>query len=252
MRRVRLLVYAALLAAVCCAAVDVAAQPRQQDRIRVLLIAGDDVAPFHDWREISEKTREVLVSSPRFDVKVCEDPLILESGTALGRYDVILLTMFNRGPTITDQAKENLLEFVRKGKGFYVQHLASASFSEWEEFGKLCGRKWVMGTSGHGPRGVFGAKVVNKEHPITKGMEDFKIFDELYAKLQGDGPIEVLVSADSDWSNKTEPLVFTMSYGKGRCVHNAFGHDHKAILHPSMKQLICRGVEWAATGKVRD
>jgi type 1 glutamine amidotransferase len=252
MRSVRLLVYAALLAVVCCAAVDVAAQPRQQDRIRVLLIAGDDVAPFHDWREISEKTREVLVSSPRFDVKVCEDPLILESSTALGRYDVILLTMFNRGPTITNQAKENLLEFVKKGKGFYVQHLASASFSEWDEFGKLCGRKWVMGTSGHGPRAVFGAKVVNKDHPITKGMEDFKIFDELYAKLQGDGPIEVLVSADSDWSKKTEPLVFTVSYGKGRCVHNAFGHDHKAILHPSMKQLIQRGVEWAATGKVRD
>jgi len=251
MRSVRLLAFAALLAVVCCISADVAAQPKQQDRIRVLLIAGDDVAPYHDWREISEKTREVLVSSPRFDVKVCEDPLILESNTALGRYDVILLTMFNRGPTITGQAKENLLEFVKKGKGFYVQHLASASFSEWDEFGKLCGRKWVMGTSGHGPRAVFGAKVV-KEHPITKGLKDFKIFDELYAKLQGDSSIEVLVSADSDWSNNTEPLVFTRSYGKGRCVHNAFGHDHKAILHPSMKQLIRRGVEWAATGKVKD
>ena len=251
MRSVRLLAFAALLAVVCCVTVDVTAQPKQQDQIRVLLIAGDDVAPYHDWREISEKTREVLVSSPRFDVKVCEDPLILESNTALGRYDVILLTRFNRGPTITDQAKENLLEFVKKGKGFYVQHLASASFSEWDEFGKLCGRKWVMGTSGHGPRAVFGAKIV-KEHPITRGMKDFKIFDELYAKLQGDGPIEVLVSADSDWSKKTEPLVFTVSYGKGRCVHNAFGHDHKAILDPNMKQLIRRGVEWAATGKVKD
>ena len=75
---------------------------------------------------------------------------------------------------------------------------------------------------------------------------------ELYAKLQGDYPIEVLVSADSDWSKNTEPLVFTSLYGKGRCVHNALGHDHKAILHDSMKQLIRRGVEWAATGKVKE
>ncbi|NQT02893.1 MAG: hypothetical protein HQ580_12770, partial [Planctomycetes bacterium] len=120
MRSVRLLAFAALLAVVCCIEADVAAQPKQQDLIRVLLIAGDDVAPYHDWREISEKTREVLVSSPRFDVKVCEDPLILESNTALGRYDVILLTRFNRGPTITGQAKENLLEFVKQGKGVYV------------------------------------------------------------------------------------------------------------------------------------
>jgi hypothetical protein len=246
------MVLAALLAAICCVAGDVAAQPEQKDQIRVLLIAGDDVAPYHDWREISENTREVLASSPRFDVKVSEDPLILESKTALKKYDAIVLTMFNRGPTITDQAKENLLNFVKKGKGFYVQHLASASFPEWQEFGKLCGRRWVMGTSGHGPRGVFTANVVNKEHPITRGMNDFKIFDELYAKLQGDTPIEVLVSAESDWSKGTEPLVFTVSYGKGRCVHNAFGHDHKAILHPSMQKLIRRGVQWAATGKVMD
>ena len=253
MRSVRLIVCAALLVSICFVAVDVTAQPKQKDQIKVLLIAGDDVAPYHDWREISEKTREVLVSSPRFNVRVCEDPLILESKTALGRYDVVLLTMFNSSmPTITGQAKENLLEFVKNGKGFCVQHLASASFSEWKEFGKLCGRKWVMGTSGHGPRSVFGAKIVNKEHPITKGMKDFRIFDELYAKLQGDSDIEVLVSADSDWSKKTEPLVFTRPYGKGRCVHNAFGHDHKAILHPSMQQLIRRGVEWAATGKVKD
>ncbi len=251
MRSVRLLAFLALSGVVCCVTAGIAAQSRQQDKVRVLIIAGDDVAPYHDGREISEKTREVLASSPRFDVKVCEDPLILESNTALGKYDVILLTMFNRGPTITGQAKENLLEFVKKGKGFYVQHLASASFSEWDEFGKLCGRKWVMGTSGHGPRAVFGAKVV-KEHPITKGLKDFKIFDELYAKLQGDSKIEVLVSADSDWSNNNEPLVFTRSYGKGRCVHNAFGHDHKAILDPNMKQLIRNGVEWAATGKVKD
>ncbi len=253
MRSFRLLTLTALLAAVCCLPTGVDAQPKQQDQINVLLIAGDDIAPYHDWREISEKTRQVLISSPRFDVKICEDPLILESDAALKKYDVIVLTVFNVStPTITGKAKANLLEFVNKGKGFYVQHLGSAAFSKWDDFVKLCGRKWVMGTSGHGPRGVFEAKVANKEHPITRGMKDFKIFDELYSKLQGDEAIEVLVSAYSDWSKKTEPLVFTTAYGKGRCVHNAMGHDHKAILNPSMQRIIRRAVEWSATGKVRD
>ena len=221
-------------------------------QIRVLLIGGDDVAPYHDDHEISEKTREALIASDRFVVKVCEDPLILESNTALARYDVIVLTMFNRSvPTITGQAKENLLNFVKGGKGFYVQHLGSASFKEWDEFGNLCGRKWVMGTSGHGPRSVFQVKIKNTRHPITKGMKDFKIFDELYSKLQGDAEIDVLVSAYSDWSEQEEPLVFSRSYGKGRSVHNALGHDFKSILNPSMVQLIQRSVEWAATGKVQ-
>jgi type 1 glutamine amidotransferase len=252
MRSLRLLAFPALLTIVCWVAAGVAAQPQQQDQIRVLLITGDDVGA-HLWRELSETTREALVASKKFDVKVCEDPHILESQTALDAYDVILFMIYSRRvPMIPGQAQENLLNFVKGGKGFFVQHLASASFPKWEEFGKLCGRKWVMGTSGHGPRGKFEAKVVNKEHPITAGMDDFEADDELYAKLQGDGPIEVLVSAYSDWSKKTEPLVFTSNYGKGRTVYNAFGHDRRALMNPNVQRIIRRGVQWAATGKVTD
>jgi uncharacterized protein len=220
--------------------------------IKALLITGDDVSA-HPWREISESTREILVNSGRFDVKVCEDPWILESQNALKAYDVIVFTIYSqRVPVISDQAQENLLSFVKGGKGFFVQHLASASFPKWEEFGRLCGRKWVMGTSGHGPRGDIQAKVVVKDHPITTGLTDFTTNDELYAKLQGSGPIHVLVQADSDWSKATEPLVFTLDYGLGRTVHNAFGHDRKALMTPAVQKIIARGVEWAATGKVRE
>jgi type 1 glutamine amidotransferase len=230
---------------------DAAGAAEKPAPIRVLLITGDDV-DVHPWREMSETTREILIKTGKFDVRVCEDPYILESETALKAYDVIAFTIFSRRVSmLPGQAQENLLNFVKGGKGFFVQHLASASFAKWDEFGKLCGRKWVMGTSGHGPRSVFTAKVVNKEHPITAGLGDFKVDDELYAKLQGTGDINVLVEADSDWSNKTEPLVFTLSYGKGRVVHNAFGHDRKALMTPNVQKIIARGAEWAATGKVQ-
>jgi uncharacterized protein len=238
----------AVLAALCSAAT--AADPA---KIRVLLITGDDVGA-HPWREISEGVRADLVKAGKFDVKVCEDPAVLDSANLLKPYDVIVFTIYttDKTPMISDQAKENLLNFVKEGKGFFVQHLASASFASWDEFGKLCGRKWIMGTSGHGPRSVFETKIAKKDHPITKGMEAFKVDDELYAKLQGDTPIEVLIEADSDWSKKTEPLVFTHQYGKGRVVHNAFGHDGKVMADPNVAKIIARGVEFAATGKVSD
>jgi len=230
-----------------CIAGNAAEKPAQ---IKALLITGDDVSA-HPWREISETTREILVKSGKFDVKVCEDPLILESATALNAYDVIVFTICSRRlAELPAQAQENLLSYVKGGKGFFVQHLATASFPKWEEFGKLCGRKWIMGTSGHGPRAVFEAKVVDKEHPITAGLSNFETDDELYAKLQGTGDIHVLVQADSNWSKKTEPLVFTLPYGKGRVVQNAFGHDRKALMTPNVQTIITRGVEWAATGKV--
>jgi type 1 glutamine amidotransferase len=219
-------------------------------KIQVLLITGDDVA-VHPWREIADATRDALPAG-KFDVKVSEDLSPLESASELARYDVIVLTRFNRAAPLGEQGKANLLAFVKGGKGFFVQHLASASFPKWPEFGKLCGRYWVMGKSGHGPRSTFESKIVDPEHPITRGMKPFQTDDELYAKLQGAGPIRVLVQADSPWSKKTEPLVFTLDYGKGRVVHNAFGHDRKAILTPPVAKLIARGAEWAATGQVAD
>ena len=141
---------------------------------------------------------------------------------------------------------------MKGGKGFAVAHLASASYKEWDEFKKLCGRYWVMGKSGHGPRSKFKVKIADQNDPITNGLEDFEADDELYAKLQGDTPIKVLATADSDWSKKTEPLVFTLDYGQGRVFHEAFGHDAKALNNPPIKKMIIRGCEWAATGKVTD
>jgi type 1 glutamine amidotransferase len=221
-------------------------------KIKVLLLTGDDVMPAHNWLETTTATRDLLVASEKFDVKVCEDPAILEAKTALERYDLVFLNLYNaKTPTLSDEAKANLLAFVKGGKGFAVSHLASASFKEWPEFKALCGRYWVMGTSGHGPRSVFKVNITDSQDPIVKGLSDFDADDELYAKLQGDAPIHVLATANSDWSKKTEPLVFTLTYGSGRVFHEAFGHDAKALKNPSVQKIIQRGCEWAATGKVQ-
>ena len=161
--------------------------------------------------------------------------------------------MYNRKRAkLSDQAKENLVSFVKGGKGFVVCHLASASFPKWPEWPKLCGRYWLMGKSGHGPRKPFTVKITKVEHPITKGVKDFEVDDELYAKLLGDVKITVLAEADSKWSKKTEPLAFVFDYGKGRVFHSAFGHDRKAIVTPGVATLLVRGTEWAATGKVTE
>lgn len=218
--------------------------------IKVLLVTGDDVSPAHNWREVSAALRGLLQDSGKFDVRVCEDPGVLDSEASLNRYDLVFLAMYNaKTPTLSSGAKENLVKFVSGGKGMVIAHLASASFKEWDEFGKLCGRHWVMGKSGHGPRGIFKARIAKKDDPITAGLNDFEADDELYAKLQGDAPIKVLVEADSDWSHQVEPLVFTVAYGQGRVFHETLGHDVKALQNPTVQTLIKRGCEWAGRGK---
>ncbi len=234
-------------------------------KIKLLLITGDDVAS-HKWKETAPATRDILVKSGRFDVTIVEDLSCLENADALKAYDEIFFHRYDRKGEISDKAKENLLAFVKSGKGFTVAHLASASFGPtmkkegdkveqvkpgWDEFCKLCGRIWIMKVSGHGPRAPFKVHITDTTHPITKGLADFEADDELYAKLQGGDPINVLATSDSDWSHKTEPMIFTVCYGKGRVFHETFGHDVKALQNDSIAKVICRGCEWAATGAVK-
>jgi hypothetical protein len=87
-------------------------------KIKVLLVTGDDVQPAHNWREVSQAIRETLVSSGKFDVRVCEDAGVLDSAATLSRYDLVFLHMYNaKTPTLSAGAKENLATFVKDGKG---------------------------------------------------------------------------------------------------------------------------------------
>jgi type 1 glutamine amidotransferase len=217
-------------------------------KIKVLLLSGDDVSA-HKWQEMATATKQVLVDSGKFEVTVAEQLTALESETLAKDYDVIFMTRYNTKAVLSDKAKANLVNFVKSGKGFVLSHLASASFADWPEFRKMVGRYWVMGSSGHGPRTPFKSVIADKTSPITQGISDFQVDDELYAKLQGDEPIHILVTADSDFSKKTEPMAFTLNYGKGRVFSETFGHDGKAIKTPEVSKLIVQGVEWAADKK---
>lgn len=221
----------------------------KESKIHVLIVTGHDVKS-HPWRKTTPFLRQTLEDAGRFDVKVCEDTSIFESST-LGAYDVILLNFgFWDVPQLSDEAKEGLLNFVRNGGGLVPLHFACSSYQDWDEYAELIGRVWKKGVAGHGPRSKFTVHIVDQKHPVTAGMTDFVADDELYAKLDGTAKIQVLATADSDWSKKTEPLVFAKMYGKGRVLHNLLGHDVRARDYPAYITLLVRSTEWAATGKV--
>ncbi len=247
MRKVNRFLMVAMLAVLCATGLLEAADSAKS---KVLIITGDDVGA-HKWQITTPCTKEILDKSGKFEITVVEGLPVLNSREELAKHDMIYFMLYNNKKVVLDDAaKANLLNFVREGKGLVVTHLASASFPEWEDWGKLCGRYWKFKHSGHGPGGEFACKVVVKDHPITKGLEDFKTTDELYAKLLGEEKINILVTADSGWSKKTEPMVWTLDYGKGRVACHTFGHDKKAFESTGVQRVIVNTTLWAATGKV--
>lgn len=220
-------------------------EPGARKTTRVLLVTGRDV-DAHKWRETSPLLREHLETSGQFEVLVSEDPLIFESAAALEQYDVVVLNYFNwQRPTLTEKARENLLAFVKGGKGLVAFHFSVNAWGDWPEYKNLVGRIWTKG-SGHGPRGKFQVKIKDAGHFVTQGTSSFEADDELYAKLVGDAKIHVLAEADSEWSKATEPLAWTHEYGKGRVFGYVLGHDAKACKDVNFARLLVRGTLWTA------
>ena len=218
-------------------------------KVKVLIVTGFDVGS-HKWEESTKLIHAVLQKTGRFDVTISKDKEVFSSAK-LGSYQAVVLSYgFWKEADPSKNAKAGLLEYVKKGGNVVALHFACSSFQDWKEYGELIGRVWKKGVGGHGPYGQFEVNIKAADHPITKGLKDFKTEDELYAKLTGKAKIEVLATAYSDWSKKVEPIVFVKHYGKGRVVHNVLGHGIDSKQNPSYQKLLVRGVEWVATGKV--
>jgi len=190
-------------------------------------------------------------------VDVTERPEASDAAT-LQKYDVLLSNWNTFGkPTVTNwppAMRAAFLDFVRCGKGFVSVHSGSSSCYDRPEYQQLAGGAWKIGQTGHGPPHEFAVKIINANHPITRGLTNFVTTDELWHRTALQANIEILATAFSapEWkgTGKDEPVAFTTKFGAGRCFNLLFSHDVKAMNATGFQQMFCRGVEWAATGKV--
>jgi type 1 glutamine amidotransferase len=181
------------------------------------------------------------------------------------------------------QATRDALEsYVANGGGFVSVHAADNCFPQWKEYNRMIGlggwggrdeksgpyvyytnegelvRDTSPGKAGiHGPQHVFTVTVRVPEHPITKGMpaEWLTTKDECYAKLRGPAGNMTILATGKDVSEKPptdrhEPILMALDYGKGRVFHTTLGHDDYSMEGVGFIVSFTRGVEWAATGAV--
>jgi uncharacterized protein len=211
-------------------------------RTQVLWIGGGH---WHETLDTAAVLRRKLENTDRFFVTYSEDH---QSLSRLDRFDVVLLQAMLDALT-TDEEKA-LLGAVRDGKPLLVLHAASASFrqpppakpndppAEHPEFYKMLGGY----VERHPPLGPIQVHVVDADHAVTKGVEDFVIEDELFLfrTVEPDNPVLL----QSDFQGSPRPLAWTRQWGKGRVLHIALGHGPKAAANAAFQQLVVQGLEW--------
>lgn len=234
-------------------------------KIRTLLLTGEN---WHDWRRSSPFVRDLLEKTGRFAVSLTEDPSAsLENPNLRDEYDLFFTDYL--GAAWSEPARESFAAAVEGGVGLVVLHGANNAFRGWTEYESMVGLLWRKGT-GHGEFHEFLVTIRDHDHPITRGVTDFLIWDELYHKLvhMHDVPYHVLATAYSDpdrgGSGDDEPMMIVTQYGQGRVFHQVLGHvwpydcensENKAATmmtfeNPGFQRTLLRGCEWAATGEV--
>ena len=96
------------------------------------------------------------------------------------------------------------------------------------------------------PFGCFGdvtVKVLDKEHPVMKGVEDFKVHDEQYNVVLTEGSTaKVLAQTESE--RGTSIAVAVNEVGAGKTAAISVGHLEETLLDTSMITLLRNAVEW--------
>lgn len=211
-----------------------------------------------------------------------EPKMDLNFAPQFNNYDVVISNFGWKAADWPQETKKALEEYLNNGGGFVSIHAADNSFPKWEEYNKMIGiggwggrtekdgpyiyytndsklvRDDSEGKGGsHGPQHEIPITVRVMDHPITKGMPAHWMTtkDECYAKLRGPAENMTVLATGKDTSgnaptDRHEPMLMVIDYGKGRVFHSTLGHDEYSIEGVGFIISFLRGVEWAATGKV--
>jgi hypothetical protein len=140
---------------------------------------------------------------------------------------------------MTPEQERAVVDFVEAGGGLLTLHNSTGLYPEGGPYLKLLGGTY----QGHGPLERFRVKVVDPEHPVTRGVSDYEIADEQHTPVPDTSRVHILLESRSD-EGVTAAAGWVHEAGKGRVCYLANGHTREAMLHPMYQRLMRNAALW--------
>jgi Trehalose utilisation len=158
------------------------------------------------------------------------------------------IAKFDQNPVywMTPEQGKAVKEFVQNGGAALFYHNVTYISPQNQEFRDVLGAV----TREHPPLRPFKVKIVNKEHPITRGVNDFVVTDEQhFVKYEKEPKYVLMESVNEDgltWRDAGASSVagWAYDYGKGRVCYLAPGHVITALWNPEYEKIQRNAVRW--------
>ncbi len=226
--------------------------PPKCELIKILIFSGKN---NHDWQKTTPLLTRIFKDSKLFCVAVTEKPDTL-SYASLKKFHIVV-SNWNTWPDnkirMSPQWESDFLKYVNEGGGVLSFHAGASSFYDWESYHSTGIGRWGKETH-HGPATVGKVYGFDQHHPITKGIGDFYIMDEIWEKSDiypGAVAIGSLSAKDKNDDHQIDvQAVFVNQTGKGRNFFTTLGHDERALLNSGLQTLLLRAAQWCAGKEV--
>jgi type 1 glutamine amidotransferase len=224
---------------------------------KILLLSGGK-RQHHGYREQALYLSAMLENTGRYQVTICEDAAILET-PAMQKYDLMIVTADRRDDEFkfSTSQQQAILNYVKDGHGYVSVHAANNAAKDWlPEWKEMLGGVFShFGLpDGKVQKGNYTVKITDPSSPITQGIQDFSLSDELYYHVQMMPDVQPL--ATIEYQAVAWPVAWTRTYGRGRVFHTVLGHrdfgpeKDDPLRNPNLGRLMIQGVDWVAAGRV--
>lgn len=221
-----------------------AEEEKSPQKLRVLVVTGGHGFEAEPFFKIFQENPEITFTA----VKHRKDADAFEREDLLS-HDVVVL--YDMPKTITEAQKARFLALFEKGVGVLVLHHALVSYQQWDDYERIIGGRYpeapgkggvVTPEVGYEHDVEIPVTIVAKDHPITQGLADFTIHDEIYWGYRVQPDVTPLLRTTHAKNDK--PLAWVRSEGASRVAYLQLGHGRSAYENPQYRQLVAAGIRW--------
>lgn len=156
-----------------------------------------------------------------------------------------VLVFYDMYQEIDANQKKAFLQLLEEGKGMVFLHHSLANYQDWPEFEQIRGGRYILadeGGSTYMHDVDMSVRVISRDHPVTRGINDFVIHDEAYGNFTVMPNVQPLLGCSHPESG--DLIGWAQEYGKSRIVYLQLGHDHHAYENPNFRQLLRQSIAW--------